>query len=137
MAGQPGVRVEAGVVEDEYQLQQGLYGKEKFMRTIIVLCLLAVLSIMFPMHANAADSYVCTVDQAGPSGASAAGGAKVRLTDTAANPAWTGGKTFQVPAKRSKEFLAVGIAAIANDKKVRVFTDPSMTTVTAIYLMKQ
>jgi hypothetical protein len=42
-----------------------------------------------------------------------------------------------VPAKRSKEFLAVGIAAIANDKKVRVFTDPSMTTVTAIYLMKQ
>ena len=106
------------------------------MRTIIVLCLLAVSSIIFPMNANAADSYVCTVDQAGPSGATVAGGAKLRLTDTAANPAWTGSKTFQVPAKRAKEFLAVGIAAIANDKKVKIITDASMTNITSMYLMK-
>jgi hypothetical protein len=106
------------------------------MRTIIVLCLLAVASIIFPMNTNAAGSYVCTVDQAGPHGQAAAGGARLYLTDTADTPAWAGSKTFKVPADRSKEFLAVGIAAIANDKKVTIVTDATMTNVTTIYLMK-
>jgi len=106
------------------------------MRTIIVLCILAVSAIILPINTNAAASYVCTVDLAGPSGTTVASGVKLCLTDTAATPTWTGSKVFKVPADRAKEFLAVGIAAIANDKRVRIITDTSMTNVTTILLMK-
>ena len=106
------------------------------MRTIIVLCLLAVASIILPMNAHAAEGYICTVDQAGPTGTTVTGGVRLCLTDTAESPAWTGGKAFKVPVQRAKEFLAVGIAAMTSGKKVKVITDAGMTNVTTIYLLK-
>jgi hypothetical protein len=124
------------IAQNKCHLQQPFCGKEKSMRTIIVLCLLAVSAIIFPMSANAGN-YICTVDQVGPTGAAVAGGARLWVTDTHATPAWTGSKAFKVPADRAKEFLAVGIAAIANDKRVRIITDTSMTNVTAVYLIKK
>ena len=103
---------------------------------VTVLFLLAACLLAFSATAHAG-TYKCTVDQVGPAGATTSAGSKIYLTDTAATPGWTGSKAFKLPADRSKEFLAVGLAAMANSAAVKVTTDTGLTTITTIYLQKK
>ena len=66
--------------------------------------------------------YTCTVNTAGPGGS----GIYIRLTDTAATPAFTN-KWFEASADRAKEMLVVALTAISNDLMVTVLTDPAET----------
>jgi len=105
------------------------------MRMIVPLVFAALFMVLFTATGADAASYTCTVVQAGPVGTTASGGGKILLTDTAATPAFTG-KAFYLPAERTKEFLAVALTALINDKKVKVTIDAQLKNITAIYLIK-
>lgn len=77
--------------------------------------LIAVLLIMALASVALAGTYVCIVTATGPGGATAT---FVRLTDTAATPAFTN-RWFKFRSDRAKEMLAVALTAMANNKKVR------------------
>lgn len=98
---------------------------------LLTACFLAFSTVV---HAG---TYKCTVDQVGPAGTTQAAGSKIYLTDTASTPAWKGSKAFKVPTERSKEFLAVGLAAMAGSTTVKVTTNADLTSITTIYLQKQ
>ena len=117
-------------------------------RALLVVLVLVAAVVALTGEASAAGAwYTCTVDQAGPSGnnpypattSATPSGSFIYLTDTAAAPAWVGSKQFSISAARAREFLAVGLAAIASGKKVKVFFifPANLTAVpvlTAIYL---
>lgn len=102
--------------------------KKFTLATLIVVGMLTVMAT-----AALALSFDCLVNQVGPGGAT---GFYVKLTDTAATPAFSN-RWFVLRTDRGKEMLAVGLTAMANNKKVRV-SMPSATewsTISEFYLL--
>lgn len=92
--------------------------KRKSFILMTVLALSGVLLII--LNANAGyDRYDCTVVNAGPAGQAT----WIVLTDTASPPAFVD-MGFKCPEARSKEMLAVAIAAISNNLTVQAIVDP-------------
>jgi len=107
----------------------------KVRKSLTVIFLVCGLLAGLSLQASAA-WYTCTVNQAGPFGATAESGVRIYLTDDAAT--WEGSKQFKVAAARANQFLAVALTAIANGKKVYVScVNPAVAlpTITAIYLV--
>ena len=66
--------------------------------------------------------FIATVEKVGIASGSKA--VFIRLTDTAATPAFTA-IFFQAATDIQKEMLAIGLAAQTSNVKVQVFTDPA------------
>lgn len=78
-------------------------------------------------------TFDCIVTAVGPGGAT---GTYIKLTDTAATPAFTD-RWFILRSDRGKEMLAVGLTAMANNKKVRAIMGSSSqwATINELYLL--
>jgi len=98
------------------------------------LVLVFVLTSLLLVSAASAANYTCTISQVG---VTSAGNYLVYLTDTAATPAWTGGRYFTLKATVGKETLAVALTAYANAKRVKVSLTSvdSLTIIGAFYVM--
>ncbi|RJR43271.1 MAG: hypothetical protein C4567_06005 [Deltaproteobacteria bacterium] len=103
---------------------------------LIGLLAVAIFGLCFSTTALAQPAwYDCTVDQAGPMGSLST---RLFLTHAAETPVWEGSQEFFIPQDRAKEFLAVALTAIVNNKQVKVYCDlggPRLN-VRAIYLKK-
>jgi hypothetical protein len=86
----------------------------------------------FTVTASAAPAwYICTVSKTGIG----AGTYLVRVSDTAASPAFTG-KWCSFQAAYAKAMLAVAMTAMSLDKTVYLYMDAALTTpnITAFYI---
>jgi hypothetical protein len=99
-------------------------GKKIQLMAVLALSIMALL--VAPVHA-APDWFVCSVEEVGPGGASTV---YIRLTDSSAPPAFVG-TWFQAKVGREKEFLAMALTAMTNNLTVRVYTDPSGSSIPA------
>jgi len=104
-------------------------------KTILMTIAICTMMALFVVSAHAESAwYECTVDEAGPAWDSV----YIRLTDTAATPAFTD-KWFTPDPDLRKEMLATALGArlAAVPKNVRVNVDPddgSYPTLWAMYL---
>ncbi len=101
-----------------------------------VLLALGILGLCLSTPALAQPAwYDCTVDQGGPMGSLST---RLFLTHAAEPPAWEGSQEFFIPADWAKEFLAVALTAIVNNKQVKVLCDlgGARLNIRAIYLKK-
>jgi hypothetical protein len=98
----------------------------------LLILLLVVLAACVARVEAASGTFICTVNQAGPSGTDV----KIQLTDNAATPAFTN-KWFKVPKGQESRMLAVAMAALINKKKVTAILDPALASpseISALYL---
>ncbi|MBF0226939.1 MAG: hypothetical protein HQK76_15950 [Desulfobacterales bacterium] len=90
----------------------------------------------FALNANAAtEYYTCSIVAAGPGW----GGYLLKISDTAASPAFTN-KWCLFPTNQEKEMLATALTAIANNLKVGIYVDNSLSgypTISSMYLQAQ
>ncbi len=102
--------------------------KKLALTTLIVVGLLTVLATT-----ALALTFDCIVTAVGPGGAT---GTYIKLTDTAATPTFTD-RWFILRSDRGKEMLAVGLTAMANNKKVRAIMGSSAqwATINELYLL--
>lgn len=104
----------------------------KIKKSVVMVLVVFGLLTMLASTSFAAE-FFCTVGSAGPLNAT---NTIVKLTDTAATPAFTD-RYFNLRADRAKEMLAVALTAMANNKKVRVVMTSSVqwSTIDSVYLM--
>ncbi len=102
--------------------------KKFTLATLIVVGMLTVMAT-----AALALTYDCIVTAVGPGGAT---GFYIKLTDSAATPAFTD-RWFILRSDRGKEMLAVGLTAMANNKKVRAImgSNAQWATINELYLL--
>ena len=104
----------------------------------MTLMVVVVLSIMVLLATNAISAtfnfYSCEVISVGPAGSTY----YIKITDTAATPAFTN-HWYVIPDAFKKEYLAIALTAMAGNMVVRIKVNPQAqyTDVAAIYLRHQ
>ncbi|NLI33995.1 MAG: hypothetical protein GX422_14630 [Deltaproteobacteria bacterium] len=107
----------------------------KAIRIILILLIMCGFLVPFGTGAQAADSYICTVQQAGPSGAK--GVVKILLYDTGKSQDFgkNNQKWFKAQTGREKEMLAVALAAMNAGYQVQAFVDLQKSLITTLYMI--
>lgn len=96
-----------------------------------MIAIVSTLLLLFTFNASAADWYTCSVVNVGVNNV----GPAVRLTDTAATPAFTRG-WFRLAGPDPKSMLATALTALSLEKNVWVKADGTATfdDITIIYI---
>lgn len=107
----------------------------KAIRTILILLVVCSFMVPFGAGARAADSYICTVKKAGPTGAKSV--VRILLYDTTKSKDFGKNnlKWFNAQAGREKEMLAVALAAMNAGYQVQAVVNLQKSLITALYLM--
>jgi hypothetical protein len=110
-----------------------LQGGEKMnaRKLIVILAVFGMAFVSINTYA-ASDWYVCTVDRVGPGGNQDLVLLQLTDTDGAFSTKW-----FKACSGREKEYLAIGLTAIANSLTVKIQTDISgrgYPDITSLYL---
>lgn len=100
-------------------------------RPLRVLMVAGFLTLVFAMQAFAAERYLCDVRKAGTIGVTAV---EFVLTDTAAVPLFTD-RRFRARNDRTREMLAIGLAAMQTGMRVEIIATVNPTGVPAIIAM--
>lgn len=99
---------------------------------VLVLAVIAFTLILPIQPTQAAEWYTCRVDEAGPTGTQTV--VKIYLTDVADVPAFEEKTAFNAQTGREREMLAVALAALSNDLKVRALLNLKNKRILALNL---
>ena len=106
-------------------------------KLILVLGAVCCLAVFLPLQVQSATWYPAGVVAVGPYGLTeGTSGTDIYLTSYSDPPAWQGSKKFKISPDRSKEFLAVALAALMNQKQVSVYCTlgAGVPKITGIYV---
>ena len=98
----------------------------------MVLLTFSLVFFCFATVSAAPGWFICNVEKTGMG----AGNYLVKLADTAASPAWTGGKWCSMQAAQAKTMMAVALTALSLGKTVYVNMDPALSVpvITSFYI---